>query len=151
MRASRPLSSFSHLRQLFVFGTVGLIATAIQYAVLLVTVQALHLRPLLGSSLGFVLSSVVNYLLNYHLTFRSQAPQLRAASRFAFVALTGLALNDAVMALLAQQMRVHYLLAQLTATAVVFTWTYLANSRWAFAWRNGHPVPPASVPAEPGL
>lgn len=132
MPARPGFNRLRHLRQLLAFGVVGAIATAIQYVVLFVAVQGLHLRPLLGSSAGFLISAGVNYVLNYHLTFRSRAPQLRAASRFALVALTGLALNGAVMALLTQRLHVHYLLAQLAATAAVFTWTYLANSRWSF-------------------
>lgn len=132
MPASPASNRLRHLRQLFAFGVVGAIATAIQYLVLFVAVQGLHVRPLLASTAGFLVSAGANYLLNYHLTFRSRAPQLRAASRFALVALIGLALNGAVMALLTQPLHTQYLLAQLAATATVFAWTYLANSRWSF-------------------
>jgi putative flippase GtrA len=121
------------LARLVAYATVGATATAIQYAVLVLAVQAWHVRAVVGSTIGFVVSVGVNYLLNYHFTFRSRAPHRRAATRFLVIALAGLALNAAVMALLTEWLAIGYLLAQLVATALVFVLGFIANTQWSFA------------------
>ena len=68
---------------------VGAIATALQYAILVFSVEALGLKPVVGSSVGFAISAVCNYWLNYHFTFRSRQSHAGAAARFALVAAAG--------------------------------------------------------------
>jgi putative flippase GtrA len=121
------------LRQFFSFAGIGLIATAIQYGVLIGAVELLRVSPVVGSTAGFAISAVTNYILNYYYTFRSTRSHMSAAARFAVIAFIGLLINGVIMAALTQWLRVPYILAQLTATAVVFVWTFLGNARWSFA------------------
>jgi putative flippase GtrA len=121
------------LRQLMSFAGIGLIATAIQYGVLISAVELVHVIPVVGSTIGFAISAVTNYILNYYYTFRSTRSHMSAAVRFAVIALIGLLINGIMMAALTQWLRVPYILAQLAATAIVFVWTFLGNARWSFA------------------
>ena|SRR5215469_14519805 len=123
------------LRRIGVFGLVGSVATAIQYAILILGVELLALRPAVASGIGFVVSATVNYYLNHRLTFRSSRPHLSAASRFIVVAGVGLLLNVAAMELLTVRWRVPYLLGQITATALVITWAFCGSAFWTFAHR----------------
>ena len=52
------------------FCLVGSVGTAVHYSAL---VAIVHFRgkPMIGSIVGFVLGAMVNYLLNYHYTFKS--------------------------------------------------------------------------------
>lgn len=133
MRESSPASRRQRLRQFIAFAGVGLVATAIQYAVLLVSVRSLHLDPVLGSSAGFLISAVANYLLNYHFTFESTNPHLSAATRFAVITSAAFVLNGVIMFTLIQWLRVPYIVAQLIATGVVMMWNFLGSALWTFA------------------
>jgi putative flippase GtrA len=124
------------LRQFLTFGAVGVAATAIQYAVLIICVELLGLRPTLSSGIGFTLSAAANYQLNHRLTFRSSRPHRSAAMRFALVAAIALLLNVFVMDALTAHWHAPYLLAQIAATALVFLWTFGASAGWTFAHRS---------------
>jgi putative flippase GtrA len=127
----------SALRYKFVrFLIVGGIATVVQYIVLIWTVERWHWSAVLGSSLGFVVSAVANYLLNYYFTFRSDGRHDVAAARFAIVAAAGLALNALLMELLAVRLHIPYLLSQVLATVATLIWNYWANSKWSFGGRS---------------
>lgn len=117
---------------------VGAIATLVQYCVLVFTVEVLGLKPFLGSSIGFAISAVLNYWLNYHFTFRSQNSHVGAAGRFALVALAGLILNALAMILLGRLPGLPYVAAQIIVTAVVLAWNFLGNSLWTFAHRSDY-------------
>jgi putative flippase GtrA len=113
------------------------VATALQYAVLLLTVQWLHWDPVLGSSLGYLISAGLNYLLNYHFTFRSARAHLAAIPRFALITGAGFLLNGLMMLLLVRTLQVPYLAAQLVATAAVLGWNFLGSALWTFAEPGG--------------
>lgn len=124
----------THFSRFIRFCLVGGVATAIQYALLILLVRGLGMAPTPASSIGFVVSAGVNYLLNYRFTFRSDRPHGPAAMKFGLLAGTGLLINAAIMRLLIGA-GVHYLIAQLCATAVVLFWNFIGNSVWTFGVR----------------
>ena len=115
------------------FLLVGGSATVVQYLVLVALVRWWGLGPVLASSVAYVISALYNYVLSYAITFRSSRAHVSAIPRFAVVLLIGLALNAIVVWLLADQLRVHYLVAQVAATLMTVIWNYFASLRWAFA------------------
>jgi putative flippase GtrA len=121
------------LQQFISFAGVGVVATGLQYGVLIVAVEWLHMNAVLGSCSGFVVSAALNYWLNYHFTFRSQKSHAVAGSRFSIVAAVGLALNAGAMAALVELFKWPYVLAQLVTTALVLLWTFFGNRVWSFA------------------
>jgi putative flippase GtrA len=72
-------------------------------------------------------------MLNYQFVFRSDKDHMQTAAKFLTVAVLGLVLNSAIMALLAEGAGVHYLPAQIAATVMVMAWSYLGNRGWTFA------------------
>lgn len=117
------------------FLIVGGIATLIQYVTLIASVERWHWNAVLASSLGYLLSTIANYLLNYYFTFRSDNRHRVAATRFAIVAAAGLTLNALLMELLAERLHFPYVLAQILATIGTLIWNYWANSKWSFGRR----------------
>jgi putative flippase GtrA len=111
---------------------VGAFGTAAQYLVLILLVQWSGATPVPASLLGYLAGALVNYLLNYHLTFRSDAPHRHAMPRFFAVAGLGLLLNGSVMHLLVNGAGVHYLASQVAATVLLLLFNYLANAYWTF-------------------
>jgi len=120
-----------HFSRFVRFGLVGAIATAIQYALLVLLVHVAGMAPTPASSIGFILSAGVNYLLNYRFTFQSSRAHGPAAAKFGLLAGAGLLINGAIMHLMTGA-GVHYLLAQVCATSVVLFWNFVGNSVWTF-------------------
>jgi putative flippase GtrA len=110
------------------YACVGAAGTGVQYVVLYALVSSKMLGAVAASCIG----AIVNYLLNYHLTFRSTSRHAHVAPRFFAVAAAGIAVNSVCMFLLANCLHVPYLIAQCAATVCVLATTYVANSIWAF-------------------
>lgn len=120
-------------RRLAGFLGVGVLATALQYLILLLGVEVFGTGPVLASSVGFAVSAVANYLLNYRYTFRSDRRHSSAAVRFAAVAAAGLALNALLMEALTARLGVPYIAAQVLTTGAVLAWNFVAHALWSFA------------------
>jgi putative flippase GtrA len=132
----------SLLPQFARFAAVGVVATAIQYITLMIGVELLGWSAATGSGVGFVLSSVVNYVLNYRFTFRSSRAHASALWRFGVVTSIGLLLNVLLMMLLTEHWRFPYLLAQVLVTGMTLIWNFTGSVYWSF-------VPPDAASAGP--
>jgi putative flippase GtrA len=128
------------------FALVGGLATALQYAILVVLVEGAQWPPVFASSMGFAVSALGNYLLNRRFTFRSQRRHLEAAPRFAVVAVIGFWINAAVVWLAFDAAGLHYLVAQVVATLATLGWTFAANRNWTFGHAAPSPPPPDRRP-----
>ena len=127
------MTELRHITSQFLrFATVGGIATAIHYLILVVLVQAANMNAVWASTIGFIISAVCNYLLNYRFTFRSNVEHRLAVIKFFIVAGVGLILNSLTMLILTEYMGVHYLLAQVLATGIVLLWNFTGNRLWTF-------------------
>jgi putative flippase GtrA len=124
----------THLSRFVRYLVVGGIATAIQYAILVLLVRGLGMAPTAASSIGFVLSAGVNYLLNYRFTFQSNRPHGPAAAKFAVLAGTGLLINAVIMHLMTRA-GAQYLIAQVCATGAVLFFGFIGNTIWTFGVR----------------
>lgn len=111
---------------------VGATGTGVQYVVLFALVSTKMLGAVAASGIGAVFGAIVNYVLNYHLTFKSTGRHAHVAPRFFAVAAAGLAVNSVCMFTLVNCLHLPYLLAQCAATVCVLATTYVANSIWAF-------------------
>jgi putative flippase GtrA len=126
-----PGGGWTHLSRFLRYIVVGGIATAIQYAILILLVRGVGMAPTPASSIGFVLSAGVNYLLNYRFTFQSNRPHGPAAAKFAVLAGTGLLINGVIMRVMTGA-GAQYLIAQLCATGVVLFFGFISNTIWTF-------------------
>jgi putative flippase GtrA len=119
-------------RQFLVFAAVGLIGTTAHYATLIIAV-ALGLEPVAASALGATIGAAVNYVLNYHVTFRSGAAHWHSVPRYAVVTVSSIALNTLFMAIAVRLLHLHYLLAQILATGCVLFANFALSRAWAFS------------------
>jgi putative flippase GtrA len=120
----------SLVSQFILFSAVGAVGTAAHFILLILLVQLLAVPPVPASMAGFVCGALVNYTLNYRITFRSSAPHISALPRFLAVAAAGFCLNTIIMALVTVWL--HYLLAQAVATVCVLAWNFFCNRCWTF-------------------
>lgn len=121
------------VKQFILFAGIGVIGTATHYLLLVCLVQLLKLHPVLATSCGFAAGALVNYILNYHYTFRSQLAHRTALTKFLIIALIGAGFNAAIMQFGISTLKLHYFIAQLAATAIVLLWNFAANKLWTFS------------------
>lgn len=114
------------------FSGAGCGSALAHYSVLIALVQLLGVNPVLGSVSGALLGGLVNYVLNYRFTFYSTNPHASTVPRFVTVALIGMLLNALFMWICVQLLALHYLVAQVLTTGLVFLWSYNAARLWTF-------------------
>ncbi|HTJ95423.1 MAG TPA: GtrA family protein [Pararobbsia sp.] len=119
-------------RQFVRYAIVGAAGTATQYAVLGMLMSLHVCEVVLASGCGVIAGALVNYALNYRITFRATTPHRRAAPRFFAVAGAGLGINSALMYGLAHRLGMPWLFAQVLTTACILVFTYVASLRWTF-------------------
>lgn len=119
-------------RQFLQFAAVGLCGTAVHYATLWAGVEWLGMSAVIASATGYVLGSIVNYLLNYFFTFDSKKSHVEAASKYYAVIGVGWCINTALMALFVNVLQLNYWLAQVITTGIGLIWNFLGSRFWAF-------------------
>lgn len=120
------------INQFVRFTLVGGIGTSAHYVVLVVLVSDFGVNPILGSTAGFLVGMITNYVLNRRFTFNSQTSHREALWRFGAIAMAGIGINTAIMVLLIEVMGLHYLLAQMVATVLTLSWNFVGSRYWAF-------------------
>lgn len=119
-------------KQFFAYSGIGAIGTLVHYLTLMTMVEFFSIAPVPASVMGFTNGAIVNYYLNYHITFQSKKLHREAFIKFITVALVGLLLNTLIMAIATEVFTLHYLLAQVIATALVLFWNFTGNRLWTF-------------------
>jgi dolichyl-phosphate beta-glucosyltransferase len=115
------------------YAAAGAVGTVIHFATVMASVELGHVPATVATAYGSLLGAVVNYVLNYYLTFASRASHARTLPRFFAVAAFGAGLNYAGMWLLVYSLHVYYLAAQLICTLLVLLVGYTLNKAWTFA------------------
>lgn len=115
------------------YAVVGGLATAAHYVLLVVLSEAFGASPGPSATCGALLGAGVAYVGNRRLTFSSRAAHRQALPRFLLVAAGGALLQGAMVAGGTSILGVHYLLAQVLATAVVLIAGFNLNRHWTFA------------------
>lgn len=111
------------VRDFLRFATVGAVATAAHYAVLIALVQFGGVDPVTATVCGFAVGAVVSYTLNRRYTFAVRPAYMRGFLKFAIVIGIGAVLNAAIVALFIR-VGLHYMVAQVIATLVVLIWNF---------------------------
>lgn len=115
------------------YAVASVLGTAAHYTLLFLLVRGFSVGVVLASTLGAILGAIIIYLLNYFFTFKSQKTHLETASKFTVIALLSVLLNSLCLNAIISNFTIHYLLAQVMATLVVFGVSYMANRVWTFS------------------
>jgi putative flippase GtrA len=118
------------------FLLVGGTCTLLQYIILAALVDGLALSATLASTIGYMVSSALNYALSYTFTFESAALHRHSLPKYVLINLVGLVLNGVVTYLGTVLYGANYLIAQAAATCVTLLWNFFANLRWTFGRRR---------------
>ncbi len=120
------------LAQLAKFGVVGVLATLIDFVVLIALTELGGWDPVLSAAVSFVVSVVFNYVASMRFVFTRREDLGRAEELVIFVALSvvGLLINEALMWLGTSALSLNYVLVKVVATALVMLWNFCSRKRW---------------------
>lgn len=123
-QAESKTARVSIARQFLRFAAVGVVATAVHYAVLFSLVEFAGVQPVLATIAGFLTGGVVGYVLNRRFTFEERPAYARGLVKFLIVISIGGAINAAIFAFFVAQ-GLYYMLAQVIATLIVLVWNFV--------------------------
>ena len=120
--------------QIVKIGIVGAIAFVIDYAVLFVLVQFLHMDSIIAATISFTVSVIFNYLASMKYVFVGRADQSKQTQFIIFIVLSviGLGINDGIMWILNGILSpfiptYYYLVSKIVATAIVMVWNFVSR------------------------
>jgi putative flippase GtrA len=111
------------------YGVVAVIAFAVDFGLLYVFTDKLHMFYLLSTTSSFFISVIVNYVLSTWWVFASRVDRRRSTEMLMFIAIctVALGLNDLFMWLFTSVAGIYYLYSKLITVAIVFFWSFAAR------------------------
>jgi putative flippase GtrA len=126
------MSEFGSRLQFATFVAVGVAATATHAGCALFAHQVLRLAPLVANLVGYIFALQVSYVGNARLTFRRRILVPHQFLRFVVVSLVGLALNEGMVFLLSNQLKLPFYITLIPVVVVVPVITFVLARVWAF-------------------
>lgn len=120
------------MRQLLKFAMVGVLNTALGYAVIFGCMYLLGLGAVISNVLGYAAGLVVSYSLNRSFTFRSSGARRAEMIRFVAIFLLAYLANLGVLVLLIRRFGWHEGVAQVIAGVVYFGLSFVLNKYYVF-------------------
>jgi putative flippase GtrA len=117
---------------------VGATGTTVQYIALWFGTAVLFTRAAICSAVGYILGSVVNYILNYIFTFESGKSHIEAASKYYMVLGVGWCINTGLMSIFVHGYKWNIWIAQVLTTGIGLLWNFTGSKWWAFKHAPAH-------------
>lgn len=120
--------------QLIRYGFVGGVAFIADYASLYAFTEWLGVQYLVSAAFAFIIGLTVNYVLSNLIVFTTHRLKNRwlEFAIFAIIGLIGLGLNELIMYCACELIGLHYMVAKLISTALVFFWNFFARKLTLF-------------------
>jgi len=128
------LKSQDTLFQLIRYGFVGGVAFVADYASLYAFTEWLGVQYLVSAAFAFIIGLTVNYILSNLIVFATHRLDNRwlEFAIFAIIGVIGLGLNELIMYCACELIGLHYMVAKLLSTALVFFWNFFARKLTLF-------------------
>jgi putative flippase GtrA len=121
------------LGRLIKFCVVGCSGMLVDFFFTWLCKEKLKWNKYISNSIGFVLAATNNYIWNRIWTFQSQGTEIvREYSSFLIISLVGLGINNAVIYLLHDRLKLNFYLAKILAIGVVTLWNFWMNYLFTF-------------------
>ena len=117
------------LAQIMKFGVVGVIATVIDFGVMIFLTEVFGINPVASATVSFTVSVIFNYLASMRYVFSHREGMSRQREFVIFIVLSviGLGINDALMWVGTEMTPVDYRIVKVLATAVVMVWNFVSR------------------------
>jgi putative flippase GtrA len=121
--------------QIAKFGIVGVIATVIDYGILMLLSQAFGMNPVIAAGISFCVSLVFNYMASMRFVFSHREDMSKGREFAIFIVLSaiGLALNEAIMHVGVAMLGTSALavtIEKCVATGIVMVWNFVSRKKW---------------------
>lgn len=120
------------LIQIFKFGIVGVVATIIDFFFLYVFKEVCQFEVVVANTLSFGISVVYNYFASLVFVFdvNPEKSQKKNFIIFIIFSVIGLFLNDLIVWVVTDKLRVHYLLSKVIATVFVMVFNFVTRKKF---------------------
>lgn len=117
------------IAQIMKFGVVGILATLLDYVVMIVLTEVFGVPPVASSTISFSISVVFNYLasMRYVFSHREGMSRRREFIIFLVLSIIGLGINAALMWVGTELAGIDYRIVKLFAAAVVMVWNFVSR------------------------
>lgn len=134
-RGDRTVALRALLGQFLRYGVVGGVAFVADMGTLLLLAEAWGWHYLVAAASGFSVGVLVNYVLSTRWVFERRADLSWGAEflGFALIGVLGLAWNEIAIWVCVEVVGVHYGLAKLVATGLVFLWNFFGRKYLVFS------------------
>lgn len=116
-------------QQIIKFGIVGFICTVIDFALLYILKEFLHINVYLSTATAFTVSVIINYILSVLFVFDVDKNKNQSKSFVLFVvfSIIGLILTEGLMHIGTQWLKVNYLIIKIFATLIVMVFNFVTR------------------------
>ncbi len=115
------------------FCVVGGSGVGVDFGTTYLLKERIRLNKYIANSIGFICATTTNYILNRIWTFTNHDPAIaQQYLTFLGISIVGLGINNGVIYLLADRMRMNFYLSKLFATGIVTIWNFLMNYYFTF-------------------
>jgi len=116
------------------FGLVGFSGIFVDFGVTYILKEKFRLHKYVANSVGFLLATTSNYVLNRYWTFQSHDPKaFEQFGKFFAIALIGLIFNNLIIYILNDKLKINFYVSKLFAILAVSLWNFFANYIYTFA------------------
>jgi putative flippase GtrA len=115
------------------FCVVGFSGMILDFGLTWLLKERLRINKYVANSTGFIFAATSNYILNRLWTFQSENKQVtNEYLSFMLISLAGLALNNFVIFLLHDKLKLNFYIAKVGAVGVVTLWNFGMNYFFTF-------------------
>ena len=114
------------LRYLFVGG----IATVVDWGVLFLLTDFVHIYHMVSAIIAFIAGLITNFFLSKLLVFKANEARVNPVMEFisyAVIGVIGLGITELIMFLFTNCWNIHYMVSKVIATVIVLAWNYIAR------------------------
>lgn len=112
------------------FVVIGVIATFIDYLVMIVLKELFSVNVLVASATGFIVALIFNYSYNMMYVFvdlKEGMTKIKSSAIFLITSLIGLLFNQLIMYILVERLFVYYILSKFVSIALVGLWNFFSK------------------------
>ena len=120
------------LMQVFRFVVVGFVATIIDFLFLLVFKEMFKIDTLIANTLSFSISTIYNYIASVVWVFNVDEKKKKTHNFILFVlfSVIGLLLNNIILGLCTNYLKIYYVFGKVLATLIVMTFNFITRKKF---------------------
>lgn len=111
------------------FSAVGLTCFGVDYGLLIILTEFTSLEYFSSSAISFIVSTLLNYVLSMRFVFSGKEGMTRWAELLIFITLSviGLGLNQMIMWIVVEEMKIFYLFAKILSSIIVSVFNFISR------------------------